>query len=210
VILRRSILLLLALTGFATHAAAQSDERSWFVAAEYGRTSYERPFVAPAFPCFKPCLIPDIARGSTATFLFGRAIGSVISVHASVSPFLDKSTRVYYCSGHTAPSTCTPSEDFRRWLEYRVAVEAGGSGHVRPFLGAAVGGAAYRWSTFSPRDHRLIWDARAGVETTGAVGVRLELSRTQHLNPRWDADENGKESFADWQLKGGLRVGFGR
>ena len=210
-ILRRSTLLLLVLTCFATPAAAQSDQHPWFVSVQYGRTSYEREFVRPTIPCFKPCFLPDIERGSTATFAVGRRIGPVLAISVSVAPFLDKSMEMFNCGGSFTPPNCTSDSRFRRWLEYRLAVEVGGKGHVRPFVGAALGVAGYRRSVFEDeRNYRGIWDARAGVETTGTFGLRLEVSRTQHFNPPWDEEADGDERFADWQIKGGLRLAFGR
>jgi hypothetical protein len=197
--------------GLANQAGAQSEEGRWFVSVQYGRALYEREFVRPATPCFKPCIVPDIERGSTATLALGRRFGSALAVSASVAPFLDKSSEMFNCGGSFVPPNCGSLGRFRRWLEYRVAAEVGAGGRVRPFVGAALGGAGYTRSTFEEeRHHRGIWDLRAGVETTGALGVRLEASRTQHRNPPWDAETDGDESFVDWQVKGGLRVAFGR
>ncbi len=197
-------------TALARPTDAQTTTGPWFVGAMYGRASYERAFATPASPCFKPCILPNIERGSTATLLTGRRIGDVLAVHASVSPFLDRSTSLYHCggSGGLGPVNCAKVADFRRWIEYRFVVEAGAPGSVRPFVGGSLGGAGYRRFESEGRHHRLIWDLRAGIETRGRLIARVEVSRTQHLNPPWDG-QGGKESFADWQMKAGVLVNLG-
>jgi hypothetical protein len=203
-------LIALLFSGVSKPVAAQDHGGRWFVSAQYGRTLYEREFVRPTIPCFKPCYLPDIERGSTATIAAGRRIGS-LAISASVAPFLEKSTEMFQCGGSLIPPNCTSDSEFRRWLEYRLVAEVGGEGRVRPFVGGALGLAGYRRSVFEAgRDYRGIWEARAGVETLGALGLRLEVSRTAHSNPPWDAHADGNESFVDWQVKGGLRLAFGR
>jgi hypothetical protein len=206
-VIRRALLQILCLTAcLAGSAEVQAQDHSpWSIGVDLGRTTLTNEFVPPTRVCFKPCLLPDIERGTTLTFSIGRRLIGPTLIEASIAPFLERSTQLFHCGGSVA-GVCAGNPPVRRWIEYRLALEAHGSGSVHPFLGAAVGDAGYPGFDRDHREHRLIWDVRAGLEAGGRIKGRIEVSRTQHLNPQWDPAVPD-EGFADWQFKAGVRLG---
>ena len=196
--------LILAASVRGEEASAKVDLSRWSLGLGMGRSFLDVPFKQSQPICFKGCIFPDIAPSLFVDASIGFAVARSVTLRASVSPSVQQELQLIVCSTG-AKSYCASDPPHRRWLEYRVAAEFHGRKQLAPFAGLAVGGAAYPMPQDGDAQHRLIWDARAGVEAGRRVAARLEVSRTSHGNPPWDW-QGLDEGFVDWQVRLGVRL----